>query len=266
MAHLEPLHFNKIKLKKVWGEEIWLVSGREENSSIVDSEGTFIGRSLISLCEEYGNRLLGEKCPIDKAFPLLFKHLHAENSLSLQVHPKTSSSLGEEAKTEMWMSIGKSNALLGLREGIDKLHLLNGALGPAILDYLRRIEIQDKQMVLIAAGQVHALVKGDVFEVSQNSDTTYRLYDWEREGRELNVDKGIESIDFSLKEPIVSDKEISCPFFKCVYCPNGTIIKSNRDTFSLVYMVDYDDCILVPADIGKDKIAFKQKCIVTTLI
>ena len=266
MVHLRPLHFNKVKFDKIWGEETWLLSGREESPSIVDSEGTFNGRSLPSLVEEYGSRLLGKKCSINKEFPLLFKRLHAESSLSLQVHPSISSSPGEEAKTEMWMSIGKSSAFLGLRDGITKMHLLNGALGPEVPNCLREVELQDKQMVLIDAGCVHALMKGDVFEVSQNSSTTYRLYDWDREGREMHVEKGIESIDFSLKEPNVSDKEINCPFFKCIYCPNGTIIKSNRDTFSLVYIVDYDDCILVPADIGKDKIEFKQKCIVTTLI
>ena len=265
MAHLRPLHFNKVKFDKIWGEETWLLSGREESPSIVDSEGTFNGRSLPSLVEEYGSRLLGKKCSISKEFPLLFKRLHAESSLSLQVHPSISSSLGEEAKTEMWMSIGKSSAFLGLRDGITKMHLLNGALGPEVPNYLRGVELQDKQMVLINAGRVHALMKGDVFEVSQNSSTTYRLYDWDREGREMHVEKGIESIDFNLKEPLTSYDAISCPFFKCAYWPNGTTISSNEDSFTVVYVIDFDDCTLVPAGIGQDLVDFKQKCLTVTI-
>lgn len=230
MRHkLYPLTFHPIYKEKLWGGrrlesvlgrdlpggpigESWDVAAHAHGTSVVD-QGPLAGRSLDQLVAEYGEELLGKgRVPESGKFPLLLKLIDANQDLSVQVHPDDHylRLRGGETwgKTEMWYIIHSEPGawiIWGLRPGVTK-ESFAAALkqgGDAILACLNKIPVQPGQVYPISAGLVHALGAGClVAEIQQNSDTTYRLYDWDRvdeqgQPRELHLDQGLEVIDFS---------------------------------------------------------------------
>lgn len=226
---LYPLTFHPIYKEKLWGGrrlesvldrilpagpigESWDVASHAHGTSVVD-QGPLAGQSLDQLVAEYGPELLGEdRVPESGQFPLLLKLIDANQDLSVQVHPDDLylRLRGGEAwgKTEMWYIIHSEPGawiIWGLRPGVTK-EQFTAALkqgGEAILACLNKVPVQPGQVYPISAGLVHALGAGClVAEIQQNSDTTYRLYDWDRldeqgQPRELHLEQGLEVIDFS---------------------------------------------------------------------
>lgn len=190
--------------------EVWLVSDRAERSSVV-VDGPFAGRTLhgLMLSERdalLGNGITGE----DDSFPLLLKLIDARKNLSIQVHPDEAAAraLGSLPKGECWYLLDAdpgAEVYLGLAEGVDGTRFALGAATPDVVDLLQRYPVHAGDGVDVSPGVVHGIGAGVVIaEVQNNSDTTYRLYDWDRVGmdgerRPTHLDEALRSIDFDAR-------------------------------------------------------------------
>jgi len=196
--------------------ESWEISGHPSAPTVVDG-GPLDGRALPELLAEYGQALVGrrsrEMLTLGR-FPLLVKLLDAQRDLSVQVHPDDAYARahGDDAlgKAEMWVVLHAApgaELICGLAPGATRealrAALEEGDPGPL----LRRMPIAPGDAVHLPAGTVHALLAGAlVAEIQQNSDATYRLYDWGRLGadgrpRELHVDKALDVIAWDRPAP-----------------------------------------------------------------
>ena len=225
----EPVVFAPIYQERVWGGrgfadlygrelpagpvgEAWQLVDRSEAQSVVVG-GAYDGRSLADLWADE-RALFGHRAhDLTGPFPLLVKLLDARDTLSVQVHPPThlAASLGGEPKTEAWYVVRAepgAHVLAGLREGVtaDRFAEVQRD-GGDLSRLLHRHEVQVGDCLLVPSGRVHALGAGClVVEVQQNSDTTYRVYDFDRPGvdgqpRQLHVEQSLLCIDFSDVEP-----------------------------------------------------------------
>ena len=226
---LYPLTFLPILKDRVWGGrrlhelyrkqlppaipvgESWEISDRLGDISIV-ANGAFAGKDLHWLIEHLGEDLLNGAKLQDGRFPLLIKILDASDKLSLQVHPPASKAqlLGGEPKTELWyIAEAQPGAELyvGLRHGCTREQFTQKLADGSVADCFHRLSVKTGDAMFLPSGRVHALGAGMViFEIQQNSDTTYRVFDWLRAGldgkpRELHVNQSLESIDFLDFEP-----------------------------------------------------------------
>jgi mannose-6-phosphate isomerase len=164
--------------------------------------------TLGRLVAEYGPQLLGRHHP-QARFPLLFKYLDANRDLSVQVHPDDARAAlldpPDLGKTEAWYIVdAKPGSLLyaGLKKGLERDMLAREIERGTVESCLHQIEPQPGQCVFIPAGVTHAIGGGLlVAEIQQASDTTYRLFDWNRvdaegRGRQLHIESGLEAIDY----------------------------------------------------------------------
>jgi mannose-6-phosphate isomerase len=233
----EPLLFERIYLEKVWGGreleralgielpaevevgETWELCDRGDNNSVVAS-GACAGRELRGLMMSSAGSLLGRARPSTTgAFPLLIKYLDAKKPLSVQVHPdhKTARRLGvESGKTECWYILSaEPGALiyLGLKPDVDATTFAEKAAGPEVVDLLMPYEVEAGQFVFVPAGTVHAIGAGvTLAEVQENSDVTFRLYDWGRLGldgnpRAAHVEEALLAMQYDqlLEGPVTPD-------------------------------------------------------------
>jgi len=189
--------------------EAWVLSDRDDHQSQV-ANGALKGRTLRDVMEQFREPLMGKLSPGLRRFPLLLKFLDAHEMLSVQVHPSDAHPelipAGDTAKTEAWVVIDAekgSHIYAGLRSGTTSGILRQSLDDGTIADHLVCIAPKAGDAVFIPAGTVHTL--GDdvvVFEVQQNSDVTFRLYDWGHvdaktgQPRPLQVDQALASIDF----------------------------------------------------------------------
>jgi mannose-6-phosphate isomerase len=201
-------------LRKSIGEgedyaESWEVVDHGADQSVV-SAGPLKGLPLGELVREHSEDLLGLHAG-HKQFPLLMKFLDCNRTLSVQVHPNdeqaeklTPPDLG---KTEAWVVLAAepgAKIYAGLRHGVDRLTLAEALDEGRLEDCLHAIEPRVGECLFIPAGTVHALGAGLlVAEIQQASDTTFRLFDWNRvdasgKPRSLHIQQGLEAIDFSL--------------------------------------------------------------------
>jgi mannose-6-phosphate isomerase len=178
----------------------------------VIANGPLAGKDLRWLMEHHAGELLGagkEKCD---RFPLLAKILDAQDKLSLQVHPPAgiAAKLGGEPKTEMWYiaeATPEAEVFVGLKRGATRAEFERKIEDGTVAECFHRVHVQKGDVMFLHSGRVHALGAGSVvFEIQQNSDTTYRVYDWHRVGldgkpRELHVAQSLASIDFNDFEP-----------------------------------------------------------------
>jgi len=233
----EPLLFERIYLKKVWGGraleqalgielaeegeigETWELSDRSDHNSVV-ADGACAGRELRGLMMSSAGSLLGKAKPsVSGAFPLLIKYLDAKQPLSVQVHPdhKTAQRIGVEGgKTECWYILSaEPGALiyLGLKPDVDATTFAEKAAGPEVVDLLMPYEVEAGQFVFVPAGTVHAIGAGiTLAEIQENCDVTFRLYDWGRVGldgkpREAHVEKALLAMQYdqTLEGPVTPD-------------------------------------------------------------
>jgi len=186
--------------------ESWEISAHPDGASIV-AQGKYEGRSLPDLASEFGVALMGTKTPDPTRFPLLFKLIDARDKLSVQVHPNNANAAltHGEPKTEMWCVLDRvqgSSLYAGLREGTTP-ELLRAALVDGTADKcLIEVRVNPGDAIFIPGGLVHAIGDGClIYEVQQNSNTTYRLYDWNRVGadgkpRPLHIEESFKTIEW----------------------------------------------------------------------
>ena len=226
---LYPLTFKPIFKERVWGGrnlerlyhktlpanvpigESWEISDRPGDASVI-ANGPFAGKDLRWLMENHAAELLGPGKASTQRFPLLVKILDAADKLSLQVHPPAHKAvaLGGEAKTEMWYiaeATPDADLFVGLKRGVTRAGFERKIKDGTVAECFHRIPVKKDDVMFLPSGRVHALGAGTViFEIQQNSDTTYRVFDWNRVGldgkpRELHVAQSLASIDFDDFEP-----------------------------------------------------------------
>ena len=190
--------------------EAWVISDIEKYPTEV-ANGSHAGDSLQDLLEVYMDELVGEKVydVFGNHFPLLMKFIDAVDDLSIQVHPDDDYALENEkcpGKTEMWYvmpSPGKGSIYLGWNQQMNA-SLIHAAISDGTLaNYLRPYQVHEGDVAFIPAGSVHAMRRDTIVaEIQENSDITYRLYDYNRVGndgrkRPLKLDKALDVMDFS---------------------------------------------------------------------
>lgn len=218
--HLPPLLFRHVYRDYLWGgrrlaerfgrtdapeccAESWEVSAHPDGPSVV-ANGPLAGRDLQSLCDEFGEALLGRACEGTR-FPLLIKLIDARERLSVQVHPseETAEAVGGEPKTEMWYLLDAdagASIYCGLRDCPGPRALRDALAAHRVPDLLVEHPSAVGRAMFVPGGTVHAIGAGNlVYEVQQSSNTTYRVYDWDRVGpdgrtRELHVEKAVSVI------------------------------------------------------------------------
>jgi mannose-6-phosphate isomerase len=214
---IEKLYGKKLPTGKRIGES-WEISDRPNDESII-ANGKFAGKNLRWLMENYSRGLLGDAKPANgNRFPLLVKILDAREKLSLQVHPPAhkAAELKGEPKTEMWFiadAVPGAELFVGLKPGVTREEFEKKIQTGKVTDCFHRVPVRAGDTMFLPSGRVHAIGAGLViFEIQQNSDTTYRVFDWNRVGldgkpRELHIAQSLTSIDFSDFEPkLVSGK------------------------------------------------------------
>ncbi len=226
---LYPLTFHPIFKERVWGGrrleqlyhkslpastpigESWEISDRPGDASVI-ANGPLSGKDLRWLMEHHERDLLGDAASQQKRFPLLIKILDAADKLSLQVHPPApiAVELGGEPKTEMWYIAHAepgAELFVGLKKGVTRQHFERCLKTGDVAGCFHRVPVRGGDAMFLPSGRVHAIGAGLViFEIQQNSDTTYRVFDWNRVGldgkaRELHLPQSLASIDFEDFEP-----------------------------------------------------------------
>jgi mannose-6-phosphate isomerase len=191
---------------KVIGESWEIVDRPEAQSS------TVAGKTIRELIEADPEGIMGSDWPSERAFPILVKWLDCEEKLSLQVHPPAdiAPALGGEPKTECWyIADAQPNATLmaGLKHGVTREAFEQGLKDNHLEPLVHTMSVQAGESILIPSGRIHAIGGGNlILEIQQNSDTTYRVYDWGRFGldgtpRELHIEQSLKSTNFNDFEP-----------------------------------------------------------------
>jgi len=282
--NLYPLKFEKVLKEKVWGGEnlkkslnidlpvnkkigeSWEVTCHSNGMSYVEN-GNLKGQSLENLIKIYKEKLLGSKNyeKYENKFPLLIKYLDINDKLSVQVHPNDEYALkveGEFGKAEVWYVIDASEdakLILGLKEELTKEEFLEKTKNNDFNDIFNIVPVKIGDFINVETGLVHASLEGSVLicEIQQNSDTTYRIYDFDRlvdgEYRPLHLEKAIDVIDFD-KKFILEDsaKRIRKKQYDAIIenliegeyfsldriCLEGTYIEKSEDTFKIFSIID----------------------------
>lgn len=215
-----PLQFQAEFKERVWGGrdlerfgydmpegrigEAWTIADHPNGTTKV-MNGELAGLGLDQVREQFGKEFFGPKGFSEKTgrFPLLIKLLDCQDDLSVQVHPNDDYAglpKGELGKTEMWYVLDAkpgAKIIYGLKEGVTRENLAAAIEENRIMDSLQEVSVAPGDTFYIPAGTVHALCAGVlVAEIQQNSDTTYRLYDYDRPGldgkpRELHVEDSL---------------------------------------------------------------------------
>jgi len=191
--------------------ESWEIVDRPEAQSVVLG-GTWSGLKLRQLIEQHGALVMGPQYAVSRPFPLLVKWLDCRERLSLQVHPpaEIAPALKGEPKTENWFiaaSAPGAGLLVGLKRGTTRAVFSKALVQQTLESCVHRFSIAPGDSILVQSGTVHAIDAGNlILEIQQNSDTTYRVYDWGRIGwdgkpRQTHVAESLASINWDLEEP-----------------------------------------------------------------
>jgi mannose-6-phosphate isomerase len=239
---LYPLIFHPILKERVWGGrnlerlfgkplpphvpigESWEISDRPGDVNVI-ANGPLAGKDLHWLVEHQAAEMLGSASLQGGRFPLLIKLLDAQENLSLQVHPPAHKAVetGGEPKTEMWYvadAAPGAELFVGLNRGVTRDEFERKIRDRTVVDCFHRLPVRAGDAMFLPSGRVHAIGAGLViFEIQQNSDTTYRVFDWNRVGldgkpRELHIAESLASIDFADFEP---------PLIAGVFTGNGSV-------------------------------------------
>jgi mannose-6-phosphate isomerase len=308
-ALLYPLRFEPIYQYRLWGGrhlaslltaplpsgpvgEAWLLSDRDDHQSRV-TDGPLKGQSIGQLLQQFPKQIMGKLAGRFPRFPLLLKFLDVQEMLSVQVHPtKANTNLlpaGETPKTEAWVVLEawtKSRIYAGLKADTTETDLRSALTNGTVADHLACLTPKPGDAIFLRAGTVHSL-GGDlvVFEIQQNSDVTFRLYDWDHidpktgKPRALRVDKAMACIDFAegpvdrvtpvveATTPVERERLFNCEHFwlwrlrgqspfavgaidlpRVLVCVEG---EGQVEHGSATYAVGRGDVFLLPAVIGK---------------
>ncbi|MEG1256100.1 type I phosphomannose isomerase catalytic subunit [Clostridium sp.] len=308
-----PLKFENLYYEKIWGGrklssyrrnlpqgnigESWEIACHKNGMSEVIN-GKYKGKTLLEIIKDIGDLIVGDKVMkegfAEGDFPLLVKIINSNENLSVQVHPSDEYAHeieGDNGKVEAWYIIDcEENAeIIVGTNGCTKEEFKRSCEYGTVESYMNRIPVKPGDLFFIEAGLLHSIGKGILLaEIQQNSDTTYRVYDYNR-GRELHMKKALDVIDFTLEPKIIlidENKKIqNCISFSGfnmdVYNIKGSYSeKSNSDKFCVLTCVDGEgkikftdggirkeiiismlDSILIPAYLGEYILSGNMKLI-----
>ncbi|MEK4661851.1 type I phosphomannose isomerase catalytic subunit [Priestia sp. FSL H7-0729] len=304
-----PLKFQPEFKERVWGGraleqfgltppeghigEGWMIADHPNGTTKV-LNGALAGKGLDEVREQLGTEWLGTKGVSEKGgrFPLLIKLLDCNDDLSVQVHPTDEYEAlppGELGKTEMWYVLDAkpgAHIIYGLNEGVDRATLKEALENGTVMDTLRQVPVEAGDTFFIPAGTVHALCAGVVVaEIQQNSDTTYRIYDYNRPGldgkpRELHVEDSLNVTAYEGAGASTMKTNNATPgeWLKLAECPYFVVEKgivtgrwelsTNPDSFTILVVCEGEgtlewahaasdsielkagQCYLLPANLG----------------
>ena len=288
----QPLVFEPLFMERVWGGrrletlygkrlpsaaligESWEIVDRPEAQSVVH-DGPLCGETLHNLWSKHREPIFG-RVPDAPRFPILAKLLDAQENLSLQVHPPAAiaKKLGGESKTELWYvaeATPKARIYAGVKKGATRAVFEKSLEQGKVEKHLHAIDVATGDAIFLPSGRLHALGGGNLLvEIQENSDTTYRVYDWNRikkgrPRREMHIAQAMQCIDFDDVEPgllrpageslirhrlfeidkwsVAGEREIAEPGrFAIVVCLTGELACSGRQ-------FKPGDFFLVPAEL-----------------
>lgn len=261
--------------------EGWMLSCHKDGNSTVEN-GEFAGMTLREVIEKNGNAVCGTDCADFRDFPVLIKLIDAKKDLSIQVHPSDDYALEHEnefGKTEMWYVVdAEENASLyyGFKEKITKDEFKKAIETNTLTDVLNKVSVKKGDCFFIEAGTVHAIGAGLLIaEIQQNSNTTYRVYDYGRVGadgkpRELHTEKALAvTVTAPATAEVLHDsdeKELKlaeCKYFTVKKHKLSGSIELNVDGRSFASLLCVDgsvsvgdveikagECVFIPANYG----------------
>jgi mannose-6-phosphate isomerase len=223
-----PLVFEPLFMERVWGGrrletlygkrlpsaatigESWEIVDRPEAQSVVH-EGPLRGETLHNLWSKHRKAIFGQ-VPDSPRFPILAKLLDAQEHLSLQVHPpaKIAKKLGGESKSELWYvadAAPKARIYAGVKRGTERAIFEKAIENGKVEQHLHSLDVATGDAIFLPSGRLHALGSGNLLvEIQENSDTTYRVFDWDRvkkgrARREMHIAQAMQCIDFDDVEP-----------------------------------------------------------------
>ena len=268
-AHIYPLKLHALAKTALWGgvklkeeygksgeyekiSETWELSVREGDNCLIEN-GMAAGMLLSDYFTDYGKALVGKNFEGDR-FPLLVKFIDAKDSLSVQVHPDDAYALANEkdpGKTEMWYVVEAEEGaelIYGLRDGVTAEVFRDAVDAGAYESVMRRIPVKAGETYFIPSGMLHAIGAGLLIaEIQQNSDLTYRVYDFDRKGvdgklRPLHVDKAkavtrpfteeeITAVRYSRGLPEKESVLADCSYFRAERVEGGDTLSVSEDSF-----------------------------------
>ena len=287
--------------------ESWELSCHKDGNSVI-ANGEFAGMPLSEYIEKQGKAVLGTNCARFENFPVLIKLIDAKDNLSVQVHPDNEYAQrveGEYGKTEMWYVVDADEGatlLYGFKHEISKEEFRERIENNTLLEVTNAVPVKKGDVFFIRSGTLHAIGKGILIaEIQQNSNTTYRIYDYGRVGkdgkpRELHIDKALDVTKLCPAEPypetewVTADSKTgwkkkllsSCEYFtvNALDIPESAELTADEKSFvSLLFLdgtstISYDggkldvkkgDSVFIPAGFGSFKIDGKCSAVMTTI-
>ena len=276
--------------------ETWELSCHKDgNSTIVNGE--YEGKTLSYYIEKEGKKVLGENCKRFDDFPILIKFIDSKEPLSVQVHPDDKYALeneGQYGKTEMWYVIDcddDSFLYYGFKKSLSKDDFENHIKNGTLEDVLNKVKVKKGDVFFIEAKTIHAIGKGiTIAEIQQNSNVTYRVYDYNRVGadgkkRDLHINKAIDvtNLDFTGKNYNFGNHMVSCDIFDVDEVDiNEEVFTSVADEKSFHSIIVIDGCgkvqygdkyidiekgesIFIPSGLGEYTVSGKLKVLKTVI-
>lgn len=284
--HIYPMVLDPVYKSALWGghrlaklfhrkisvdpcAESWELSDRLEGMSLIKN-GAYAGKTLKDLVDAYPLELISDEIE-EESFPLLIKLIDANEDLSVQVHPsdELTYEIGGEGKTEMWVILDAAPGAyiyLGLNQAVSKTTLEKAIREKTILSILRKIPVEAGDVFYVPAGAIHSIGKGIVLlEVQQSSNTTYRIYDWDRvdhlgSKRQLHIDQALQAISplqsFYKVRPIIEWESedgkveilVESPYFLTKRISAFTLFVAEKGTHSFHHLFVLEGSIRVIID------------------
>lgn len=283
--------------------ESWELSCHKDGNSVV-ADGEFAGLTLAQYIEKEGKSVLGTNCEKFENFPILIKLIDAKDNLSVQVHPNNEYAQrveGEYGKTEMWYVVDcdeGASLLYGFKHNITKEEFRERIENNTLLEVTNSVPVKKGDVFFIEAGTLHAIGKGILIaEIQQNSNTTYRIYDYGRVGadgkpRQLHIDKAVDVTNLCPAKPYPQSEPVDmggwtkkrlakCKYFTVdvINVDTSAALEADKSSFVNILVLDggcvlssegndavelkKGDSVFVPAGLGKFELTGKCSAVMT---
>lgn len=283
--------------------ESWELSCHKDGNSVV-ADGEFAGLTLAQYIEKEGKSVLGTNCEKFENFPILIKLIDAKDNLSVQVHPNNEYAQrveGEYGKTEMWYVVDcdeGASLLYGFKHSITKEEFRERIQNNTLLEVTNSVPVKKGDVFFIEAGTLHAIGKGILIaEIQQNSNTTYRIYDYGRVGadgkpRQLHIDKAVDVTNLCPAKPYPQSEPVDmggwtkkrlakCEYFTVdvINVDTSAALEADKSSFVNILVLDggcvlssegndavelkKGDSVFIPAGLGKFELTGKCSAVMT---
>ena len=283
--------------------ESWELSCHKDGNSVV-ADGEFAGLTLAQYIEKEGKSVLGTNCEKFENFPILIKLIDAKDNLSVQVHPNNEYAQrveGEYGKTEMWYVVDcdeGASLLYGFKPNITKEEFRERIENNTLLEVTNSVPVKKGDVFFIEAGTLHAIGKGILIaEIQQNSNTTYRIYDYGRVGadgkpRQLHIDKAVDVTNLCPAKPYPQSEPVDmggwtkkrlakCEYFTVdvINVDTSAALEADKSSFVNILVLDggcvlssegndavelkKGDSVFIPAGLGKFELTGKCSAVMT---